>query len=272
MREGILIGEGVVLDARPASFVTRFLGGLVDVAVIFAGFMLISIPLNYLPNSIDENWLVALGIFLAVLAMVLVPMTVETLTRGRSVGKLATGTRVVRDDGGPVYFRHALTRALVGVGELWMTLGSVAIIASLCNSKGKRLGDMVAGTYVIRVRGVQPTFAPLFMPSMLAGWAGQADIRRLPDGLALSARQFLGRAAGLNPDSRHRLGIELAARIEEYVAPGPPPGTHPELFLAAVLCARRDREWAASQQMQKLAGEQAALLRRLPYAVPDTRH
>jgi hypothetical protein len=198
-----------------------------------------------------------------------VPVTVETLSRGRSVGKLACGIRVVRDDGGPVRFRHALVRALIGVFELWLTFGGIAAIASLSNAKGKRLGDIAAGTYAVRVRGGKPLSAPVVMPQSLAAWAHTADMRRLPDGLALAARQLLGRAARLAPDSRARLADDLAGRIEPYVAPGPPPGTHPEAFLHAVLAERRERELAAGQRERKRAEEQAELLHRLPFAVAD---
>jgi uncharacterized RDD family membrane protein YckC len=269
VRDGILIGEGVVLDARPASFLSRALGAALDLAAIGVVLIALLLVTSRSLSFVDPDLAPAIGVAVLVLVMVVVPTTVETLSRGRSLGKLALGIRVVRDDGGPVRFRHAFLRALVGIGELWLTLGSVALIASLTNDKGKRLGDMAAGTYAIRVRGGRPTFAPLAMPPYLAGWATHADMRRLPDGLALAARQFLARADRLHPASRARLGQQLAAQVERYVAPGPPPGTHPEVFLLAVLTERRDRDRVTAQRARVLADEQAALLHRLPYSVPD---
>lgn len=191
------------------------------------------------------------------------------MTRGRSLGKLAMGIRIVRDDGGPVRARHAIIRALTGVLEMWLTAGGIALLASLAHPQGKRIGDLLAGTYAVRVRGGQKALPPLLMPPELAGWVHAADIRRLPDGLALAARQFLGRAARLHEASRARLGTELAAEIEGYVAPGPPPGTHPERFLAAVLTERRDREYAHAMRAATTARSEAVLLHRLPHAVPD---
>ena len=269
MRDGILIGEGVVLDARPASFATRGLALFLDMLTLFVVLFALLFATAGSLELVDPDFAPAIGIALAVLVMVVIPTTVETLSRGRSLGKLALGIRVVRDDGGPVRFRHAFLRALVGIGEIWLTLGSVALVASLTNDKGKRLGDMAAGTYAIRVRGGRPTLAPLVMPPYLAAWASHADMRRLPDGLALAARQFLSRAGKLHPASRARLGQELAGQVERYVAPGPPPGTHPETFLLAVLAERRDRDRATAQRAQALAGEQAELLHRLPYSIPD---
>ncbi|PUB22912.1 putative RDD family membrane protein YckC [Promicromonospora sp. AC04] len=272
MQDGIVIGEGVVLDARPASFITRAMGAMLDFLVIGA---VITVTLVvgavwFLENAVlGEDVAMVVYVLANVVVMVGVPVTVETLSRGRSVGKLACGIRVVRDDGGPVRFRHALVRALIGVIELWLTFGGIAAIASLSNAKGKRLGDLAAGTYAVRVRGGKPPSAPVVMPQSLASWAHTADMRRLPDGLALAARQLLGRAARLAPESRARLADDLAGRIEPYVAPGPPAGTHPEAFLHAVLAERRERELAAGQRERKRAEEQAELLHRLPFAVAD---
>ena len=265
--DGILIGEGVVLDARPASFVTRALGALIDVLVTVAALLLLGFLVGVGIAEINAQWAQAGGIVVMVSVFVGLPVTVETLSRGRSLGKLATGVRVVRDDGGPVRFRHALIRALVGMGELWLTFGGVALIASLANAKGKRLGDMVAGTYVIRVRGGKGWQVPLTMPPGLAGWARTADIRRLPDGLALAARRFIDRGPRLAPSSRAALGRDLAARVEPYVAPAPPPGTPPEAFLHAVLHERRDRELRVGLRNRTRATEQAAALHRLPFGI-----
>lgn len=272
MQDSIVIGEGVVLDARPASFVTRTLGALLDIVALVMGawlLTLVSIPITV---NLDPSFAAPISIAMAALAMLIVPTTVETLTRGRSLGKLATGVRIVRDDGGPIRFRHAFVRALLGIFELWLTAGSVAIITSLCNDKGKRLGDIAAGTYAIRIRGGGSLMAPVFMPPHLAAWAATADMRRLPDGLALAARQFLARAPKLHPASRVRLGEDLAARTEQFVAPGPPIGTPPEVFLVAVLAERRNREWVRSQDIQRSVAAQSALVQRLPYSIPDPRH
>jgi uncharacterized RDD family membrane protein YckC len=269
VHDGILIGEGVILDARPASFVTRALGGLLDALVTVVGFALIMALVGVNLVTSGEQWARAGGIVVVVIVFVGVPTVVETLSRGRSLGKLATGVRVVRDDGGPVRLRHALIRALLGVVELWLTFGGVAVIVSLANAKGKRLGDLVAGTYAIRVRGGKGWQVPLMMPPELAGWARTADMRRLPDGLALAARRLLDRAPRLAPSSRASLADDIAGRVEPYVAPAPPPGTPAEAFLHAVLHERRDRELARGLHERERAAEQAAALHRLPYAIGD---
>jgi hypothetical protein len=117
-----------------------------------------------------------------------------------------------------------------------------ALLCALVNPRGKRLGDMVAGTYVVRDRFRFPGVRPAVMPPQLAGWAVAADMASLPDALALATRQFLDRAGSLNPASRATIGTQLAAQALEHVAPAPPPGHHPETVLAAVLAERRRRD------------------------------
>lgn len=241
--EDLVTGEAVVLDLRPASFLSRALALIIDYFVVVAAFIAMVWALSVVFVVSDDAVGAAVGLVGIVGVLIGLPTTVETFTRGRSLGKLAMGLRVVRDDGGPIRMRQALIRALVGFGEIWLAQGSVAIIASLSNRRGKRLGDHLAGTYVVRERTPSTAFTPpAVMPPRLAAWAAGCDLGRVPDRLAVAARQFLGRAARLHPASRERLGIGLAQQFSAYVAPQPPPGTHPEEFLAAVLAERRERD------------------------------
>ena len=267
--QGILTGEGVLLEASPAAFASRMLGGFIDAAAYVVGTIAVVSVVGALganPDAYSGKIFTVLGL---VVVLVIVPTTIETLTRGRSLGKLAMGMRIVRDDGGSVTVRHAMVRALVGVFELWLTLGVVAIITSAVHPRGKRLGDMLAGTYSARVRGRKAVAVTIGMPPQLYGWAATADIARLPDGLALAVRQFLGRARMLHPASRVELGTRLTHQVQAYVRPLPPPGVHPEDFLAAVIAERRSRELGVERGRQARAAADAALLTRLPHAIPD---
>jgi len=267
--DGILTGEGVLLDARPTSAATRLLAALLDLLVLGVGVVVLLIALGALiPNASEELFRI-LGVLLLVTVWVVLPTTVDTLTRGRSLGKLAMGIRVVRDDGGPLVFRQSLIRALVGIVELWLTFGTVALICSIVHPQGKRVGDILAGTYAVRVRGAAKVRSPVMMPPQLAGWAHSADLARLPDGLALSVRQFLGRATALHPASRVQLGSQLTTEVQRYVNPLPPLGTHPEAFLAAVLAERRDRELTARLRTGQRDAAESSQLHRLPHGVPD---
>ncbi|MEE6273436.1 RDD family protein [Georgenia wangjunii] len=265
----IITGEAVALEIRPASFLLRLFGGLIDAAVYVVAMIAIGVGVTAALDEVNAARVQTLVIVALVCVVVIAPTTVETLTRGRSLGKLATGIRIVRDDGGPIRFRHAFVRSLTGFGELWLTAGSVAVISALINARGKRVGDLLAGTYAARVRGEERRSAPLVMPPELAAWAAGADIRALPDGLALTARRFLDRTGSMDPPSRDALATQLAARVEPLVSPPAPWGTHPERFLAAVLVARRDREYEVGLAARARMEAEGAGLRRLPYGIPE---
>jgi uncharacterized RDD family membrane protein YckC len=240
----LVTGEAVVLDLRPASFITRGLALALDLLLQMAAAIALGLLLSSGIGGMDSAAGSALGLVAVLCILIGIPITVETLTRGRSLGKLAAGLRVVRDDGGPIRARHALIRGLLSIIEIYWTFGSLALITSLLNRRGKRIGDLLAGTYVIRERTPGELPSPIRMPPQLHAWAAGSDLGRLPDRLSLAVRQFLGRASRLAPASRQRLGRVLADQVSEYVAPPPPAGTHPEDFLNAVLAERRDRDYA----------------------------
>lgn len=263
----VVTGEAVALELRPATVVHRLLGGVIDLFIYAAVSIALLIGLSRVIESYAHLQIVITVV--TVIMMVGLPTTVESLSRGLSAGKLAVGIRVVRDDGGPVRFRQSLVRAMLGVVEIWLTFGGLATITAIINRRSKRLGDLLAGTYAVRVRGSELAIAPLLMPPDLARWAEVADIRRLPDELAMHTRVFLSRTASLNPGVRGSIGRQLAAAVEPYVAPPPPWGTNPERFLAAVLVARRDREYRAGLADEQRSLSVAERTRRLPYGVPE---
>jgi uncharacterized RDD family membrane protein YckC len=254
--DDLVTGEAVALELPAAGIALRALSGFLDVSVAVLALMVGLFVAPLLTQGADEAITAAATTMLMALVFVVLPTTLETLTRGRSVGKFATGLRTVRDDAGPIGFRHAVTRALVGLVDIWLLLGVPALVSGLVSSKGKRLGDYAAGTYVVRERVHITLPPPPMMPPHLAAWAAGADIARLPDGLAMAIRQFLMRAPLLSPSSRATLGVQLHDEVVAYLAPQPPPGTHPELVLAAVIADRRRRDWIRLQR-------DAALRRRL---------
>lgn len=271
MSDEILTGEGVSLQIEAASVIARAGAWLIDaivtgVALLLSVFVLALLDLG---DSFDEALAAAFFIVMLTLLFLIAPMTIETLSHGRSLGKLAFGLQVIRDDGGPIRLRHAAMRALVGVFELWLLLGGPAFVTSMFNDRGKRLGDYLAGTYVARMRGVHAFRVPLQLPPSLAGWVRGADVRPLPDALALRARQFLSRANQFPGPIRYRFALRLAAQVELFAAPAPPPGTHPELYLAAVLWEVRRREEAQQKRLLPRINTQLAGIEVLPFGIPD---
>ncbi|ACY99580.1 MULTISPECIES: RDD family protein [Thermomonospora] len=240
----LVTGEAVALEIRVARLAGRACALVLD--LVFQVMLLnVALYLAAATNAIaDEAWGVGLGIVAVAGVLVGYPCAFETLSRGRTPGKLAVGLRVVADDGGPVRFRQAFVRALASVVEIWVLFGAPALVASLFNRRGKRLGDLFAGTVVIQER--VPTtaiFGPVaVMPPQLADWARSLELSQLPDGLALIARQYLARFWELLPEARDALGRRIAGQVLAVISPPPPPGVRPEILLSAVLAERRRRE------------------------------
>ncbi len=242
--DDLVTGEAVALDLPPAGLGARMVSGLIDVAVTVVLLLLVVLVFFVVAVQTDAAlvWVAWIGTLISV--FLIFPTTIETLTRGKSLGKLAMGLRTVRDDAGPISFQHAFVRALIGFVEIYAFSGAPAFFSALLSARGKRLGDYAAGTYVVRERVLLRLPPPTPMPPPLARWAAGADIASLPTGLAVAIRQFLGRSQQIDPAARHSLGAKLADETRQYVAPAPPADTPPEAFLAAVLVARRDRDHA----------------------------
>ena len=236
----LVTGEAVALELPPASLGLRIVSGLIDVTIEFGILVLGTILATV--TAPDEALFGVMSVVLIAFTLVIGPAILETLTMGRTVGKFAMGIRAVRDDAGPISFHHSFVRHLVGVVEIWVLSGVPALVGALVSSKGKRIGDFAAGTYVVRDRYRLHLPWPVQMPPHLAHWAASADIAPLPDSLAVALRQLLGRTATLSPESRHTLVTHIFNEVQRYVSPPPPPGTHPEYFLAAVAAERRRRD------------------------------
>jgi uncharacterized RDD family membrane protein YckC len=236
----LVTGEAVALELPPASLGIRVVSGLMDVTIQVI--LLILGTLLAARMAPDDALFGVASVLVVAFTLVLGPAILERATMGRTVGKLVMGIRTVRDDAGPISFHHAFVRHLLSVIEIWVLSGVPALVSALVSSKGKRLGDHVAGTYVVRDRFRLRLPLPVQMPPHLAHWAARADIAPLPDWLAVALRQLLGRTSTLSPQARHRLVSDLVAQVEQHVSPPPPPGTHPEYFLAAVGAERRRRD------------------------------
>jgi uncharacterized RDD family membrane protein YckC len=262
----VVTGEAVVLDVPCARFPSRLLALLLDMAVQIVLGVAVLLIIGATGGHLNAAAGAAVVVTAAVAIIVGYPAAFETLARGRSLGKMALGLRVVSDDGGPERFRQALVRAMAAVVEIWMFTGAPALICSLLSARGKRLGDLFAGTFVIQERlprrsGLPPLLA--VVPPPLIGWSQALQLSGLNDQTAERAASYLRRFYELTPAARDELGQRIAAAVAAQVAPPPPPGTPPAAFLSAVLAVRRQRE------LDRLASQQAAMT--APEAWPATR-
>ncbi|MEU8787109.1 RDD family protein [Streptomyces sp. NPDC048637] len=240
----LVTGEAVVLGLRPARLPSRGLAVAVDVAVAWVIYIGISLMLVSATSSMDSAAVAAVSVAAFVLVQAGIPIVVETLSQGRSLGKVICGLRVVREDGGPIRFRHALVRGAMGAIEIVMTMGVVAAIASLVSARGRRVGDVFAGTLVIRERmpvAEAGTALPP-PPPWLVAELGALDLSRVPDGWWLTLRQYLARMGQLDPQVGGAMAGRLAEDLHGFTGVPGPAGVHPVAYLAAVAGERQARE------------------------------
>jgi len=259
----ILSGEAVAIDVQPVGFLLRAAGALLDMVIAFAVYSAFTFLQIWLMSQglLDEHAFRILQVWSLAVSFLILPITIEMATRGRSVGKLAVGGRIVRVGGGASTCRHAFIRALVGLLEIYMTLGGAAVITGALTARSQRLGDLVAGTYSQRVR--TPRLIPHApqLPQPLWEWAQIADVARLPDRLARRVSQFLATAERLSPAARLRVAHELADEVSAYVSPMP--AVTPEDLLRGVTVLRRQREQRAltiaDDRAERLTGQRVRL-------------
>jgi uncharacterized RDD family membrane protein YckC len=265
----IMTGEAVALDLRPTGFVLSAAGAAIDFLVYFGAFVVTLVIFNIIAAQAGSEDAV-FGIVTTVAlvgCLVVIPATVELLSRGKSLGRLAVGARIVRDDGGAIGLRHAAIRSFAALLDFYGTLGGVALIFGLLSPRAKRLGDLIAGTYSQYERVAALPATNFGMPVQLVGWAGVADVARMPEGLARRITQFLAQAPQLDPRRRTAQAVSLAGEASAFVSPLPQ--VEAELFLAGVTVARRERESTAltlsAQRLQRLE----PVLRGVPHGFPD---
>jgi len=135
----------------------------------------------------------------------------EGLRDGQTPGKRWLGIRTIRETGHGITFADAMARSLLMPFDL---IGMIGILLIAVHPKGRRLGDLVAGTVVVRDQPVQVRAAA---PSVRGPAAADSDLGtpRLNDEEFQLVREFVGRAEALPVPVRERFAAQLTARFAE---------------------------------------------------------
>jgi uncharacterized RDD family membrane protein YckC len=233
--------EGVEMQLVLAGVGSRLVGALVDFlvkALILFALWLISGA----AAGDDGGFFVALLIITSFLVFWGYDVAFETLASGRTPGKRAAGLRVVRLGGEPVGFLASAVRNLLRLVDMQPGfLYAVGAATILFSRRNQRLGDLAAGTLVVRERRVplpaaRPAVPDFATADRYAAW----DVSGVTAFELVTVRRFLERRWQLDPGARGRLGWELAERLRPKVA-GAPPNLHPEQFLEALAEAKAAR-------------------------------
>ena len=235
--------EGVPVELVLAGLGSRFLACLIDL-LIKGGIFLLFLLLFWIVSSGSNGGLsptvaAVMAILVAFALLFVYDVVFEVWGGGKTPGKRATGIRVVRDGGGPVNLTASLIRNLIRLIDYlpWAYLvGMISIVVSKAN---KRLGDMAAGTLVIRERREVPG-TPWAPQSWVLRESREWDVSAVTAEEAATVAHFIERRSSLDAGARSQIAMQLAGRLYPKVR-GAPANLNAEAFLERLLAAKRAR-------------------------------
>lgn len=244
-RTRVATPEGVELELVLAGLASRFMAERVDALAI--GLLAAAlIALAALAGGAAALLLLTLAVGGLILLSIAFHVAFEVLGGGRTPGKRACGLRVVMEGGEAIGLRASAVRNLVRLVEGPTVLYVPAIVAILATRRNQRLGDVAAGTLVVREpraprqrrrdRARSPARSPATAGLRLADW----DVSAITGEDLAAIRSFLERRDGFSPAARRGLARELAARLGAKVA-GPPAGLAAETLLEGIAAAKSAR-------------------------------
>lgn len=247
--DGIVTPEAVVLDVETAGVAARVFAGLIDFLIQLALLFVMSIVLALLGVVATSS--VNLGyVLLIAFVMMGYPVLSETLMRGRTIGKKAMGLRAVTLEGAPVRLRHTLLRMMGGLVDRYLPpLGVTGLLFVLGSSRHQRVGDLLAGTMVIRDpdRTLLPPAVWFPVPPGLEAFAATIDPTAMTDEQYTVLRSFLMRNRELSADARYSVATDLAARAARTLHHDGNVRVHPEAYLLCVISRYQRRNFPSYQ-------------------------
>jgi uncharacterized RDD family membrane protein YckC len=233
-RRTISTPEGVQLALPLAGIGSRFMALLIDYLIGGVAYLVAILGALALGGGLAAT-IVSVTAILAINVVYFVLF--EVFSGGRTLGKRVTGLRVVTDGGGQVGLRASLIRNIIRVLELGILAYTPAIISVLATRNNQRLGDLAAGTLVVRdtkLESVVPaTQTPPVSSERFASW----DVTGIGEEEAGAVRSFLERRYQLRPGARRALAEQLAGRLRPLVA-GAQHGLGDEAFLEHLAAAK----------------------------------
>ena len=240
---GIVTPEAVVLDVETAGYASRILAALLDLGIQLTLLFVTSFVLGVLFLG-DQSGVItgfAIASFIVIFGY---PIGFETWLRGRTPGKMALGLRAVTTDGAPIRLRDATLRSMGGVVDRLLPPGGVTgALFVLLTPRHQRLGDLIAGTMVIRdpekhVATPALWFSP---PPGLEQYATTIDPTAITVEQYTVIRSFLTRGTSLSAPIRATLARDLANRLAERIRHQPPKFVAPEVFLICAMARYQRR-------------------------------
>jgi uncharacterized RDD family membrane protein YckC len=236
-RVTIATPEGVTLELVLAGVGSRFVARLLDTLIQLGIILALGAGVAFTSAPGFVRALASVVVFLVLFGY---DVPFEVMNGGRTVGKNAAGIRVVGVQGEPVSLLTSAIRNIIRIADFLPFLYAAGVICMVATARDQRLGDLAAGTVVVRDRfpGLASTFsAAATVPvDAVAAW----DVSALDSTDLSTIHQFLDRRLALPLPVRAHFASELAARVAPLVV-GAPYGTHPEYLLEGVVVAKQAR-------------------------------
>jgi uncharacterized RDD family membrane protein YckC len=235
----VVTPESVEFDFALAGLYSRFLAWLVDGVLVLVAYTLVMIELAT-ALAFTPGVLSAFSFVLYFLLDWGYGMALETLWSGQTVGKRALGLRVIQESGVRINVYQALLRNLVRPLDRLPLLYGVGGLAALFSAKHQRLGDLLAGTLVVRERRLK-------VPESLVRPDAEAHLLTDPlfvqrvSRLSTEERELTVAAVlrrdDLAMDARLSLFGQLSARLQEAFGMARPPHLSDEKWCLLVAAA-----------------------------------
>ena len=229
--------EGVDLEITLAGLGSRMLAAIVDAVIVVALLVAVSV----LVNQFDSSLVSAVGIVVMFVLTFGYDVLFETLASGRTPGKRWNGLRVVRTGGQPVGFLTSSVRNLMRIVDFLPALYGVGMVAVLATERNQRLGDLAAGTLVVREhhggRHRGPSGGGSFHETALGVAAPAWDVSAITSQDLATVRRFLERRWELSVPARARLAETIGSKLWPKVV-GAPQGLEWETFLEKLVAAK----------------------------------
>lgn len=213
-RMAIATPEGIEIELTLAGIGSRFMAGAMDYSIqllVIVAMALILRPDGGAGAAVFTSASFAMIFFYDVLF--------EVLGGGRTPGKRANGLRVVRGGGRPITFSRSALRNVLRLIDIMPGMYAVGMTVIFISPRNQRVGDLAAGTYVVRDRvGYTPrTGRATERPQIDASPAATWDVTAISAQDVAAVRAFLERRYELRDDARRAIANELASRLRPRV-------------------------------------------------------
>lgn len=235
-RLAIATPEGVEVELTLANIGSRFIAGGVDFTIQLA--VLISLALILQPAG-DAGIAILTSAWFAMIFFY--DVLFEVLGRGRTPGKRLNGIRVVRGGGRPITLTRSAVRNILRLIDILPGFYAIGMTTIFITSNNQRVGDLAAGSYVVRYRHGDRQRVPDSEPIDIdPGPAATWDVTAVSQDDVAAVRAFLERRFDLRYENRVAIGRELASRLRPRVG-GAPPDISDEDFLQLLVAAKAAR-------------------------------